>query len=305
MARIVLDQTGDLREGYFYEIGLPFEGDEDDVEWLRSRPGEDANDIVAMAPSSIGKSSARLERIMGIERFQRCPLDHETEVYWTEYLVTSLWPDNEWSPLLCIHWDADGAVMITRQVAMSLRQTPFRGYRLTPARPGPERGQFVVQAVDPDVDHALVHDLQFRGRSCRRGNSLVDAPNKCPFCGHAPLICPDCSFEARDCPLCKKPCFAESRNHQGDSDQRYLLTEQPDRWTRAILEASRWDGSDFIWGTEHPGLAGHYVTKRVVDWLLSIHANPFVAKPVLVNVEGASAEVLKRLEEIKRLQPVP
>lgn len=307
MARIVLDQTGDLKEGYFYELGIPLSGDQDDVSDLRSPPGQDENDIVALAPSSVEQSKAWQERVMGIERFRRCPLngDHETEVYWTEYLVTSLWPSIEWSPLLCVRWDADGATMITRQVAASLRQTPFRGYRLTPARPGAEPGEWVVLADASGGDDAVLYDLQFRGRSCRRGKTILDAPNNCPFCGHEPLFCPSCEFSPRDCPRCNKECFAVPRNHKGESDQRYLLTEVPDRRSRRILEASRWDGSDFIWGTEHPGLAGHFVTKRVVDWLLSIHATPFVAKPVLVDVEGASAEVLERLEEIKRLQPAP
>ena len=34
----------------------------------------------------------------------------------------------------------------------------------------------------------------------------------------------------------------------------------------------------------------------MVDWLLSIHAAPFYARPVLIDIEGASDETLARLK---------
>jgi hypothetical protein len=43
-------------------------------------------------------------------------------------------------------------------------------------------------------------------------------------------------------------------------------------------------------------LARRVVTRRVIDWLLSIHAVPFVAEPVAVDTSKMSADQLRKLE---------
>ncbi len=67
-----------------------------------------------------------------------------------------------------------------------------------------------------------------------------------------------------------------------------------------MIDVNRWDGSDFVFVTlDASGLRTNVVTKRVIDWLLSIHAAPFVARPVLARLDGATPEQLKMLEAAK------
>ena len=67
-----------------------------------------------------------------------------------------------------------------------------------------------------------------------------------------------------------------------------------------VIDVNRWDGADFVFVTLDSGaLRTNVVTKRVVDWLLSFHAAPFVARPVMARLDGATPEQLKMLEVAK------
>lgn len=48
---------------------------------------------------------------------------------------------------------------------------------------------------------------------------------------------------------------------------------------------------------------GGCITRRALDWFLSIHAGPFLAQPVAVNVLGLTKEDRERLEAMRR--PLP
>jgi len=95
-----------------------------------------------------------------------------------------------------------------------------------------------------------------------------------------------------------------ARDHRGADDHRYVLDVPYWRESVVIVDASRWDGSDFNFYSSLMTVAEHVVTRRVVDWLLSIHATPFYARAVPVDVTGASPETLARLEAARRL-PLP
>ena len=72
------------------------------------------------------------------------------------------------------------------------------------------------------------------------------------------------------------------------------------QWLPMVIDVNRWDGADFVFVTlDAGGFQTNVVTKRVVDWLLSFHAAPFVARPVMARLDGASPEQLKMLEEAK------
>ena len=62
-----------------------------------------------------------------------------------------------------------------------------------------------------------------------------------------------------------------------------------------IVDGRRWDGTDFFGGGD--GL--QTVTRRAVDWLLSIHAYPFEAQPVPVNIAGMTKAERERLEQAR------
>jgi hypothetical protein len=74
------------------------------------------------------------------------------------------------------------------------------------------------------------------------------------------------------------------------------LTFDPSIYRRGwILDGKRWDGADLI---NSNGI--NYISKRVLDWLLMVHAAPFYAKPARFCVDGMSDKQLARLEETQK-----
>jgi hypothetical protein len=55
-----------------------------------------------------------------------------------------------------------------------------------------------------------------------------------------------------------------------------------------VIDLQRWDGSDFF--------PHGVMTHRMLLFLQSVHAHPFHAVPLAVNVHGANMADLKRLE---------
>jgi hypothetical protein len=125
---------------------------------------------------------------------------------------------------------------------------------------------------------------------CPRDVSMkatVDPPNEnaCPFCSASPFVCPGCGDWTATCKGCGRHLVTRSPDD---------LTEHPfliddDDW---LIDVSKWNGQDFL---------GDVVTRRVVEFLLSIHAEPFVALPVRANTLNITPEKRRRLEESKRI----
>jgi hypothetical protein len=61
-----------------------------------------------------------------------------------------------------------------------------------------------------------------------------------------------------------------------------------------IVEGDTWDGTDFCDATGT-------VTTRFLDFLLAVHAFPFVAEPVLVDVSRMTEAQRKMLDESQEL----
>lgn len=116
--------------------------------------------------------------------------------------------------------------------------------------------------------------------------------NFCPQCGHRPLICPDCGNlpTGLQCPACKKRVFV-SQDDRDKADGTYIEM----RSSPIIVEGQLWDGSDYI--------RGQLVTRRFVDFLLSVHAFPFEAVPCEVDVTNMTPKQLAWLEESLKLPP--
>lgn len=109
----------------------------------------------------------------------------------------------------------------------------------------------------------------------------------CPFCGYSPLICQGCGELHFECPKCHQECLTyERRSSMG---ARQLERDEP----RQMIDPRRWDGSD---ACQPAGL----VTRRLIDFLLSIHAGPFVAFSVPTNVYGLHPKERQRLELAKK-----
>lgn len=139
---------------------------------------------------------------------------------------------------------------------------------------------------------------------CMRKMSVYPPPgNACQFCGWTPVVCPGCGHLERICGGCGEKIVAQDINprgevHQGPGDRRFVAMYKSPK-TPFIVNAAEWDGSDFM-----PAYYGPVaiVTGRVVDFLFAENAAPFVAKPVWVDVRGASPEIRDRLESVRTLR---
>ena len=290
-ANVILSRHGKLKAGLFYEFIV------DDDDMFLDFEEDDTSDYIASQPTPSSEElflqdggtyiSGSLEKVGQTEQLKKCSEDpqHVTGEYWKDVTVY-LGGGPHVPPMLLLDGDAQRSVLVSAELAEQIEQTEFRGWRLLPVKVDEESRYRKPASGEPKL-----FELQFMGRNCYRSSSIVHAPNACPWCGDAPLICPGCGYRNIDC--CGNTHWIARKNHKGPGDIR-LIT---DGYTRpAIIEATRWDGSDFIFGGLDKSLWDHVVSRRVVDWLLSIHAAPFYARPVLIDVEGASDETLARLQ---------
>jgi hypothetical protein len=82
---------------------------------------------------------------------------------------------------------------------------------------------------------------------------------------------------------------------EGSSDKRLFFDVSAERKRGQILEGKRWDGADLV------SVRGwNFISKRVLDWLLMVHAAPFYARPARFCIDGMTEKQLARLEEIQR-----
>lgn len=160
-------------------------------------------------------------------------------------------------------------------------------------------------------------ELLFMGRSCLSPRVISpNTANRCPWCGRGPLSCSECGEwfgrQFRHCHRCRRDVFASEC--EGSQLTRKEWHDFPDALVAPIppeskpkfgsllrfsddspissVDPARWDGSDFF--------SGNIVTRRVVDWLLSLHVRPFIAKPIAVDVLNISDTDRERLERAKR-----
>ncbi|MFV0443487.1 MAG: hypothetical protein ACK5Q5_07945 [Planctomycetaceae bacterium] len=306
---IRLSRAGDLRAGYFYQLAVLPADDLVDLEFVQS--GKQTDEIVSLRDPHGDELFVRtgemyLSASMNIEErdkevFRRCPEDpsHVTEWYWRDFSVC-LSGGPQSGSLIYGDDDSGRTVLVTPELAAALKSTSLRGYELKPVRIADVSREEAARWQQEKYGHIKLLELQFRGQRCYRDVLLEGTQNHCPFCGRRPLVCIGCGLENNPCAKCGKQTIVVFNKHLGEGDRRIPAQNQ---WNERplIVEASRWDGSDFNFGSAHAmSLHEHVVTKRVVDWLLSIHAAPFVARPLLVNVQGASPEIVQKLEVAKR-----
>ncbi len=198
-----------------------------------------------------------------------------------------------------VPWDGelDGGVALLRgDIADRLRATPFTGYRLEPTIPVDESWREVK------LSHR-VEQLLFMGQRC---DEIVISPtikNQCPYCGHGPIACPDCRMVFYpECPKCGRE-YAMADVKQPDGSTKYVNPlEGLVQHNLDVLIGRDWDGSDFHGdGAANP----RYLSKRALDWFLGMHAAPFVARPVKIDITGMTPAQLEKLETMKAAPPMP
>jgi hypothetical protein len=186
---------------------------------------------------------------------------------------------------------AGEAVLVRGDVAKQLRATSFSGFKLIATQPFDYEGQ-------PRKLSQPVFIIEFMGKRCDKIVISPDVPNKCPFCGDGPIVCPECrNVYYPECPKCRKEYAAEQKRPGGKWEYvdrlKGLFTED-----HRTLIGRDWDGSDFHGGgADNP----RYISKRVLDWLLGLHAAPFAVTSVTVDTTGMTDEQLAKLETMKTL----
>lgn len=276
MDHVYLSKHGELKSGLFYKIQVEME------ELLATMQVPTDTFVACRKPTNHQLMLSSLEQYatvghchqMTTVRHFRCRLDetHFSETFHTDLLI-DLEHGPKYSPFIA-GWGP--MVFTSPALAAQIRESGLRGWNL-------ERVPIVNRGNNVPLQEVFL--LDFRGKSCRRSLSVRDAPNACPHCGREPLFCLECGFQISTCPRCGKSAWTLREKHnEGDN---HLILEPLENRQCPILEGVQWDGSDFIngrYGWEY------YVTKRAVDWLLSVDAAPFVAVPALVNVQGLSEQ---------------
>ena len=279
--------------GLFFEFGIPYDDDDLAPYWTCH-----ADSVVSKRhPTNDelwvkGKSTYFLcdsENVAAREVHRDCPVDrtHVTAEYWTK-AKCYVRGGTRVSAFVSDLAEVEPMTIISQVLAGPLKQSGLVGFSLVQATIDPQHPSAISKAQVPKGLALFV--LNFMGTPCERSLTVRGAPNACPFCGKGPIVCPGCWVRFIGCPHCKEQTWTTRKDHGGANDRR-LIVEPPKMNESRILEGAKWDGSDFIYAP-----MGGFITKRCLDWLLSVHAAPFYALPALVNVEGLSPEQLAKIE---------
>ena len=272
-----------LAYGYFYNLHAAFR---DGTTW--AGVPEDESWIVSTYPDENELARAEVvdykTKTVDLFKCELKPEHRKGEVY-LDFGVELLYTDRTGSFVPSYEGDD---LIINCEMRAQLQQAGLKGWKSLP-----------VKVIDPDKGlqrSPRLYLWTFDRTIPRIRRKIIPASaDKCPFCGVGPIVCPSCGRSNNPCPNCKKRWAAADDKHGGEKDPRIKI----DRFSARtiVIDPKRWEGSDL--------LGGNIVTRRVIDFLLSIHAAPFKAEPVPVNVLGLSKAELKRLGTAKAPLPLP
>lgn len=278
---IHLDEHGTFIEDVLYELIIPFSIEHQSV--LAAVYSVDEGTIIS---DRLGKH-LWAESLPRYEKVKTCPenTEHVTGRRLVQLLVDLYgWEDD--TGITCdkngTHW------FVGAQLADQLREAKFTGMRFNRVT--------ISTNQSPNASPQLVW-IEPTGAKCRREVTIdVPKPNVCPFCGAGPVVCPSCRHYDGECRQCQQIMFVSERDWM-PGDKRFTVRAgrlRGEPLKRSIVDAVRWDGSDVM-----PGTYEAIVSRRVVDFLVGAHVGPLIARPVKVNIDGASQQVLERLEKAK------
>jgi hypothetical protein len=276
MATYQEDETGTLVTGHFYQIlgWNPVKRLTEDDSWVISRH-EDQDSVMR---ATLLRSTK--------EDVHDCP---RSKVHVSGRQLTAVEVNLFSGMLLPAIGDSDGfSFFIDKELRNRLKTSKLRGTDFI---------RVTVGAIDGEPRRAPELYLPiFPGKNAKRPHAVFPSEaNKCPFCGKAPAFCPWCGEEEfKKCPNCDK--YASVWLNSREPEDRRIL-KMPAAELGHVIDGTRWDGNDLFGGKNQ------YITRRALDFLLSIHAAPFRARPLRTYVGGCTVEQLKNLESAK--QPVP
>jgi|GEM_PF-3351994 len=275
---LVWDESGTLLDGVFYQFEVQFDEscvDEDcDETWIvvnRDDP-EGYPDTAWLWVETFPQEHAPY-----VEYRYECPASkkHPTRRFVNPKVYAELYGGKLLTEF--IPNSARDEYVVSNVFAERLRETGLRGLQFVPL------ALRESEALRKKFEYPALSVLEFSGRILVRPLKVVGKPNVCPFCGTGPLICPTCGYWPYRCFSCNQNNLASWRTHPGGDDKRLTFPGLPKAGT--IVQGASWDGSDFV-----QAYLKRFITKRALNWLLSVHAKPFYVRPARVLVDGMSAE---------------
>jgi hypothetical protein len=182
-------------------------------------------------------------------------------------------------------------VAVSEEMAVQLQ-------RLAPRKMSLER-------VTINVNQSLVHNLrvwgcEFLGRARIWPHRIEGGSNACPFCGAPNVFCEGCTDARMQCPQCEKPgIFIHENEWGGAGDERIVYGDS----VSSMLDGRSWDGSDLL-QVFSMCVYRRYASRRFIRWLLRIGAGLFLARPVMLCLDGMSETQRRWLRELEKpLEP--
>jgi hypothetical protein len=264
------DRSGELLKGYFFQLEIPFDTDL----WLRM-DSDSKQWIVSDQTTTVDSLQAWAEVCLHAEERRDCPLDASHVTRYEGHSVS--WTDLHGGDHLAdfVRDSIGTSIVATEAFSRRLLDSGLQGLALTglPIR--------FSQASLPETPRLC--RLDFKGHDCVRPMFLrLPEPNECPRCHWGPVICPACSDTTYVCPQCGLELIGWTNKPHERPFTAEIIND-----TDFIIEAHEWDGSDFF--------AERYITRRALQYLVSVHATPFVAKPCWANVERLTNSQLSAL----------
>jgi hypothetical protein len=270
----------DLKYGYFY--GLMNVA----PEHIPVRDGW----IISPSPSPVRHRYCAVvgSRKRVVQRFS-CPVNpshgQEDEVF--DYEIDVAYAPEPFPPFMN---DSMGETVIVNEwLADRLRGSSLKGFRLIATRLANEPVWY--KPSKPPL--SMLFQLTFDGIAPRQLQHIEPpSADRCPFCRKGPIVCPGCGFRRNPCRYCCERWGAAESKHEGDDDPRIVIEELGT--VVPVIDPRRWDGSDFT-GSYNGG----WITRRALDWFLSINAGPFIVEPIAVNVLNLTEAEREHLELAK------
>lgn len=278
-----------LVSGYFYNLAV-------ETRWVYEGSKE-YTEIEGTGEPSITSFPDEYQYSLSVEcarakdvKLSACPRDksHVTDQYAVDIELDAQ-GDEPPSPLLPAQ--AGGGEIVTNALRKQMEQSGMKGFRFERVKSVQHYGKGTIDEKS-DTEHPLVFYNLVPTAPCLALSMQWVEPaseNRCPFCERGPIVCEACGHRERNCPKCgEKVCVHEEDAVPGE--RRLII---PSAWRKSVVNVNYWNGADyFSYGR---------VTRRFVDFLLSVHAYPFVAVPISANIHGITAEKKDLLESALRL----
>ena len=272
--------SGDLRKGYFFELyDIPLGMERDFVSEMHNPEA-----IIRLLPENEGNHSVYCDAFGDWQFVHNC----------------KRYQSHGYSYLTNLRTDIFGGDYVPKMIAAGslaiLINKDFRGDLLKSNLVGYSTMLLPIVANQSKLKYPEIYHLEFLGKECHQKREVhIPADNRCPFCGWEPVVCPECFDIKYECPSCKKITTEVSKKHGGVGDKRFIITGgPPEGW---VIEGNEWDGSDFISMPTH--ICPFIISGRALDFLISVKAFPFVAKPCFVDVSGCDEEKRKTIDAIQ------